>query len=1056
MSRVEKTAVAITQKLLVNAGGWPAMKPAQQLQKAGRVSEAEYKPPLLSGIVHEGNRSLRSGLRVKSESDVENLCTCRESREWGKICPHALAVGLEFIERAALKTEVPSSTSAPAIAPPPLAGPQFIELGSEGAKPLVLHFILPPNLESAWAKEQIMVVTEGELDGRRVMPTALQPSESYACDLFDLAALDGLRESLPNELPLAPMRILPRALFLHWLRSLRNHPRVTFGKSVAAEISSNSPCQRILLRRENDLTVRARIDLKRDERILLAGKEAWILQGQRLRPLAEGLPAEFRDVLEGTLTLRGGRAQRFLAFDAARLREWFDLETEGGWALPEVRKAVPRFALNITGSMRELRANLRVRYGKGTWEELLRPDPGDAVGKPAFLSHSKATLGVSTSPQTADVIFVRDLEAETAAVHRLESFGFTIHGNGFALAGENRVARFFAFEFPRLKEEWEVEVSAPAARASSELQPLAPRLEVVSSGENWFELRYSLGTPEGQTFSSAELARLLRSGQNQTRLRNGRTGVFDPAAISNFDEVLRDCEPQQNQPGVYRISRAHSQYVAATAQEVGGVLVDLRGALSSLTNSETPDLAPLLGQLGAQLRAYQLEGVSWLWKLAQSKLGGILADEMGLGKTVQMLAFLLARRPSEPSLIVCPTSLLANWRNEAQRFTPELRVLVLEGPNRYASFSQIAASDLVLTSYALLQRDADKLKAVQFSTVVLDEAQHIKNPETQNAQAAFALRARHRFVLTGTPMENSVRDLWSLMNFVLPGYLGSRADFRERYEQPLARGPAPDVQRRLALRMRPFLLRRKKSDVAKELPEKLEQQLVCDLSQPQRGVYDGLLREIQTGIASERGAAAVRMKMLLGLLRLRQVCCDLHLLGDRVAQRSEESAKLELLEELLEEAIDGGHRVLVFSQFVAMLSLIRERLNAKSISYAYLDGQTKERQAVVDRFQQDASVSVFLMSLKAGGVGLNLSAADTVIHFDPWWNYAVESQATDRAHRIGQTRVVTAYKLIARDTIEEKIVKLQARKRSASEGLIGSEEPLMSGLTTEDLEELLR
>jgi SNF2 family DNA or RNA helicase len=430
---------------------------------------------------------------------------------------------------------------------------------------------------------------------------------------------------------------------------------------------------------------------------------------------------------------------------------------------------------------------------------------------------------------------------------------------------------------------------------------------------------------------------------------------------------------------------------------------------------------------------------------------------MGLGKTVQTLAFLRAMRAEEPALIVCPSSLVTNWRNEARRFASELRVLVLEGPERAARFAAINDSDVVLTSYALLQRDAEKYRALQFSTVVLDEGQHIKNPDTQNAQAVFALRARHRFVLTGTPIENSVRDLWSIMNFALPGYLGSRADFRERYEQPLARGPAPEVQRRLARRMRPFLLRRRKTEVAKELPEKLEQQIVCDLSAPQRAAYDGLLREIQSGLTSEGGAnaGAQRMKMLVGLLRLRQVCCDLRLLGGEVRESKQDSAKLELLDELLEEAIDGGHRVLVFSQFVSMLTLLRERLEAQKIAFSYLDGSTKERQAVVDRFQNDASIPVFLMSLKAGGVGLNLSAADTVVHFDPWWNYAAEAQATDRAHRIGQTRVVTAYKLIARDTVEEKIVKLQARKRSASEATIGSEEPLMSGLTTEDLEELL-
>nr|MBA3351250.1 DEAD/DEAH box helicase [Blastocatellia bacterium] len=368
------------------------------------------------------------------------------------------------------------------------------------------------------------------------------------------------------------------------------------------------------------------------------------------------------------------------------------------------------------------------------------------------------------------------------------------------------------------------------------------------------------------------------------------------------------------------------------------------------------------------------------------------------------------------------------------------------------------------------------------------------NPDTQNAQAAFSLKARQRFVLTGTPMENSVRDLWSLMNFVAPGYLGSRADFRERYERPLAEGPAsarPDrtLQRRLSRRLRPFLLRRRKADVAQELPEKIEQVVPCELGPAQRATYNALLREIQQGLgAGGPNDGAMRMKMLTGLLRLRQTCCDLRLLGlgsagdppavsrdsrdtsgffgespktagevarAPQAQDSEPSAKLDLLDELLEEIVDGGHRVLIFSQFVKMLDLLRERLATNGTAHCYLAGLTKNRQEEIDRFQNDNAIPVFLISLKAGGVGLNLSAADTVIHFDPWWNAAVEAQATDRAHRIGQTRVVTSYKLIARNTVEEKILNLQKRKRELASAMLESEESLMPGLTTADLEELL-
>jgi SNF2 family DNA or RNA helicase len=356
----------------------------------------------------------------------------------------------------------------------------------------------------------------------------------------------------------------------------------------------------------------------------------------------------------------------------------------------------------------------------------------------------------------------------------------------------------------------------------------------------------------------------------------------------------------------------------------------------------------------------------------------------------------------------------------------------------------------------LLRRDFEAYGGAAFATVVLDEAQHIKNPDTQNAQAAFSLNARQRFVLTGTPMENSVRDLWSLMNFVAPGYLGSRSDFRERYEKPLATNPDPVLQRRLARRLRPFLLRRRKADVARELPEKIEQVIPCLLGATQRTTYDALLREIQQGIASGDGSeGAKRMQMLTGLLRLRQTCCDLRLLNLPPNENGATSAKLDLLDELLEEIIDGGHRVLIFSQFVKMLDLVRERLEASGTGHCYLAGLTKKRQEEVDRFQNDETIPVFLISLKAGGVGLNLSAADTVIHFDPWWNAAVEAQATDRAHRIGQKRVVTSYKLIARDTVEEKILNLQKRKREMAGAMLESEAPLMGGLTTTDLAELL-
>ncbi|MGI9088529.1 MAG: DEAD/DEAH box helicase [Chthoniobacterales bacterium] len=1021
------TAIPITQKLLVNAGGWPAMKAAQQMHAAGRVTEASYEPPLLSGMVKDGLRNLRSGLRVKTFSDVENLCTCRESREWGKICAHSLAVGLEVITpkltqgapNAVETREKQTGQTTP--------GPKFVEIGTNDHPSIALHFILPPQFESAWARGQIMLVTEIERAGQRAMPTTLLPNETYACDNHDLAALDLLGT------PLA-LRMFAPEEFLCLLGSLRGHPRVTFGKTKTAKIATDACRPNLRLGRPEPDSVTIALALSANEQLLAAGAEAWMWREASFDPLPENLPSELRALAEGSLTLRGERAQQFLIATAPRLGAWFEVQSD--FVLPEVRLATPKIVLNLEGSLRELRGELRAKYADGS--QLLGFAKRES--EPSFVRD-----------ETGEAILLRDTRAEGAAVSRLAALGFGTRGERFILQDEDQIARFFAFEIPRLKQTWEIHLSAQATKASSDLQPLTPKMEVVGSGEDWFELRYSLGTADGEMFSATELQRLLRSGQSKTRLRSGRTAVFDSDAITDFEEVLRDCDPRQNQPGTYRINRSHASYLAQTAQDLGAAL---RGLTEEKPLGDLP-----LGDLEEKLRDYQREGVEWLVRLARNNLGGILADEMGLGKTVQTLAFLRAQKASEPALIVCPTSLLTNWENEARRFTPELKVLLLDGSERHARFSKIPDAQIVLTSYALLQRDAEKYEELKFSCAILDEAQHIKNPDTQNAQAAFSLHAKHRFVLTGTPMENSVRDLWSLMNFVQPGYLGIRVDFRERYEQPMARGPAPEVQGRLARRMRPFLLRRKKSEVEKDLPEKIEQLVLCDLTPPQRAAYDGLLREIQTGltitIGGKKNAGAVRMQMLVGLLRLRQVCCDLRLLDEKARASKTPSAKLDLLDELLEEAIDGGHRVLIFSQFVSMLRLLRERLDAQKIPFTYLDGQTKDRQAQVDKFQNDDSIPVFLMSLKAGGVGLNLAAADTVIHFDPWWNYAAEAQATDRAHRIGQKRVVTAYKLIARDTVEEKIVKLQTRKREASEGVIGSEEPLMSGLTSEDLEELL-
>ncbi len=736
-------------------------------------------------------------------------------------------------------------------------------------------------------------------------------------------------------------------------------------------------------------------DLPPEAVILAGGTSAWLLHGTTFQPLPAEIPAT---------------------------------------APVSTDAEPPRFALALEGSLNHLTARLDALYA------------GERFTVEA------------TPPRTSKT--PRHHAAERQALDRLLAAGFTGPDRTaqLILKGEPAILAFFARDLPRLEKEWTVTIGERFAHVTRDIERIQPRLEIRTSGENWFDLQYELATPGGDRFSSAEIQRLLQSGQSATRLKNRKIAVFDPGLLNEFQEALTDCNPDQRQPGLYRIDRRHAPFLGEMAKEQGGQVTSDRAWSEWVAPvGDDPKSAPLsFGSFESVLRPYQKDGVKWLNALFKNGLHGLLADEMGLGKTVQTLAFLSGI--SGKSLVICPSSLVFNWEREAHRFAPTLRTLAIQGAERQGLFGEpLKTADLVITSYALLRRDLDRYRETEFSTVVLDEAQHIKNPDSQNAQSAFSLKARRRLALTGTPVENSLADIWSLMNFLMPGYLGSRQDFRDRFQRPIESTPGGPIHRRLIKHLEPCILRRLKKSVLTELPDKIEQVAYCELTDSQREVYSNLVKTTRRQVSEwsgEKDQAKARMLMLTALLRLRQTCCDLRLLKLEEADPREPSGKLLMLEELLNEAIDGGHRVLIFSQFASMLRILRETLTRLEISQCYLDGQTKHRAAEVDRFES-GQAAVFLISLKAGGTGLNLTSADTVIHFDPWWNPAVESQATDRAHRIGQKKVVTSYKLISRDTVEEKILALQSRKKAMIDTTLDHEQPLMEGLSTEDIRELL-
>ena len=606
------------------------------------------------------------------------------------------------------------------------------------------------------------------------------------------------------------------------------------------------------------------------------------------------------------------------------------------------------------------------------------------------------------------------------------------------------------------------------------LQPrqLKPRLVVKGSGIDWLAVSAEWEA-EGLKLSKADLERLASATGRFVKLPNSGWVELDTGAVQNAHEAMAD----MGVDGLIAVpQKVGLEHVAHLDEEGFARFADspeakaLRGHIRDFKGVPSIDLPK---GLKADLRPYQKDGFDFLAHLTRIKLGGILADDMGLGKTLQTLTWLgwLKERNTKnpkPSLVICPASVLHNWRREANRFTPNLKVLVLEsGAARHNLRKQIPQHDLIVTNYALLRRDLEELQKFAFRAVILDEAQFIKNPGAQVTQSVKQLKSEYRLALTGTPLENRLLDLWSIVDFIQPGYLGNQEQFIETYEPRLRAGeenvPTAETRgektesaqriarRRLSAKLRPLLLRRLKKHVAKDLPDRIEERRDCPLGDEQRKLYLAELRRSRDQImqaVAEQGLNKSKMHVLAALTRLRQICCHPALVGSDTA-----SGKTDTLFELLDPLISEGQKVLVFSQFVQMLHLLEKECRDRQINTHVLTGQTKDRQQVVSAFQNDSNPGVFLLSLRAAGTGLNLTNASYVVLYDPWWNPAVEAQAIDRSHRIGQTQTVNAYRLIAPGTVEEKIWELQQNKAQTIADVLG-EEGFARSLTANDLEYL--
>jgi len=675
--------------------------------------------------------------------------------------------------------------------------------------------------------------------------------------------------------------------------------------------------------------------------------------------------------------------------------------------------------------------------------------------------------GEITIPHSGKVrIIRRQTEAEAAFLQSIQNLhsdiGQSAHDHFFYLASDAVLAGSWFFRFMDAMREQGIAVLGLEGLKKLRISTHKPKTEIkVSSGIDWFDTEVAVAFGEQQV-SIADIKKALAQQQHFVPLQDGSIGLLPEEWLKKYSLLIKMGETQD---GKLRLKKFHFSVLDALLAEVDEETIqreleEKKEQLSAIIDRDFSDMQPP-AQLRAELRPYQHAGFQWLAFLQEARWGGILADDMGLGKTVQALAYLqhyVNEHPDAHFLVICPTTLMYNWEAEIRKFTPELTYFIHHGPKRTHKAAALAPYNVIITTYGTMRSDIKWLKDIAFDYAVLDESQAIKNPQSQVAKASLLLQATHKLALSGTPVQNNTFDLYAQMNFLNPGLLGTREFFSNEFATPIDKFREEDVTQQLRQLIYPFMLRRTKEQVAKDLPEKTETILYCEMGPEQRKIYNAYrntYKEQLLGMIDERGIERSQLHILQGLTRLRQICDSPAILNEQEKLPNHSVKSDELIREMAENV--GHHKALIFSQFLGMLAIIRNHLEEAGIPYVYFDGSTSatEREKAIQEFQNNEDCRVFLISLKAGGVGLNLTAADYVYLVDPWWNPAVEQQAIDRTHRIGQTKAIFAYRLICKDTIEEKMLILQERKRALAADLVADDGAVMKRLTRDDIAFLL-
>ena len=999
-----KPAPKFDRSFLIELSGGIVYQQAERLFEGAAVQSVRWESPVLKGEVKGVEQTYTPELNLRSTVFAECRCNCPDGRK-RKVCAHAIAIALHY---EALKHEMKNEVIAQAIAaqpdpqpvPIPAAEPVPPQLRSirlaDDATPLRILVFLPPNFEAAIERDAVVVKVDAAA-GREIVPLGnLNAGRAYTTSEAQRSAMQLIETWCGGKL--ASLLQLNGAKLRQLMDCLPNEPVIYWVKKPNAPID-------------------------------------WV--DGKLPGVHDFLPES--QPVEAAVETEEDAAPVALSEDSKR---------------PILKRGI---------SLRERsKPNLRrmaEASAQDTWKTRSGDFPTASAVADSMQGYSANRLVVDGSP---NFVAIRLPSGEDDAVRPLlnilKSEGFMLEPSNrkWWLRDRHKTLNFLAGHWQALKQEWKAEFTESFQLKFKDVELSALQVETKEdNGAFALEIKLSNATDE------SDLRRAIGSGKSYVENQNGSITLLDKASVEKLHEIERAVSGQADRPFTPNFTKR------IETQE----LADVEDLLDEMTEGWQPpqawqsrsralkqvgalEAAPMRPGLDAILRSYQRIGVAWLWHLYRNQLGGILADEMGLGKTVQALALIECVREkadvAQPALVVCPASLVENWAREASRFVPSLSVVKHHGPGRAKEPVDLEREAIVVTSYGTLRQDADMLSTMDWSVVIGDEAQHIKNRRTQNARTLTRLHSGGRFLLTGTPVENSLDDLLSLFAFLMPGYLqtaGNKLSAEDRNWH----------SKRQTTRAAAYILRRTKKEVAPELPDKIEKTFFCELGSRQSRFYQDTLEKTRRDIfnleMSGANSGRVRFAAFTELLRLRQACVDPRIIDPEYPEAA--SAKLAAFDEVLDECIDAGSRILVFSSFVTALKLLAEHLEGKGHKYCYLDGQTRNRLAICDQFNADESIPVFLISLKAGGTGLNLTGADTVVHYDPWWNPAAEAQATDRAHRIGQTRVVTSIKLIAANTVEEKVLELQTRKAEILKELFEESEAANSKVSLDDIKSLL-